>query len=44
MILKAIMLKRDEIIVGNLFYRLVPKLVFLSDTLNNLAGDVKYKS
>ncbi len=44
MMLKAIMLKRDEIVVGNWFYRLVPRLVFLSDTLNNLAGDMKYKS
>ncbi len=38
------MLKRDEIVVGKLFYRIVPRLVFLSDTLNNLAGDIKYKS
>lgn len=44
MILKAIMLKRNEIVVANTFYRIVPRLAFLSDTINNFAGDFKYKS
>ena len=44
MILKAIMLKRDDIVVANAFYRIIPRLAFLSDTINNLAGDIKYKS
>jgi hypothetical protein len=44
MILKAVYLKRSQIIVGKLFYQIIPKLTFLSSTLNDLACDFKYKS
>jgi hypothetical protein len=43
-IMKAVYLGREEIVVGKFFYWIIPKLCFLSDTFNNIAGNVKYKS
>ena len=43
-ILKAIYLRRDEIVVGKFFYWLIPRLCFISSFVNRVAGDVKYKS
>jgi len=43
-IMKAVYLGREEIVVGKFFYWIIPKLCFLSDAFNNIAGDVKYKS
>lgn len=44
MILKAAYLKRHEIIVGNPLYWFITRLCYLSTTINQIAGDVKYKS
>lgn len=42
-ILKAIALGRQEIVVGKFFYWLIPRLCYLSETVNSIAGDHKYK-
>lgn len=44
MILKAIHLKRHEIVVGKIVYWWITRLCFISDAINTLAGDIKYKS
>lgn len=43
MILKAIYLKRLDMVVGSWFYYLIPKIAFLSSSFNNLACNFKYK-
>lgn len=42
--IKAIYLERTNILVGKFVYGIVATLCFLSDWINNLAGDIKYKS
>ena len=37
-IIIAMHLKRHQIIIGNLFYQLAPKILFLSETLTMLAA------
>lgn len=43
-ILKAIYLKRDDVLVGKFFYWVITRLCFMSNAINSLACDVKYKS
>ena len=43
-ILKAIYLKRSQIIVGSFFYWIIPKIAFLSSTMNDFFSSMKYKS
>jgi hypothetical protein len=43
-IVKAVYLKRDEIVVGKWVYWLIPKLCFMSSWINNLVCDFKYRS
>lgn len=44
MILKAVKLRRNEVFVSGWGYRIIPRLAFLSETINDLCGYVKYKS
>lgn len=43
-IVKAIYMRRDEVLVGDAFYWWITKLAFLSTTVNSIAGYIKYKS
>lgn len=43
-ILKAVYMRRHEIIVGKAFYWWITKLAFISSTVDSLAGSIKYKS
>jgi len=43
-ILKGIYLKRHEVTVAKFFYWLIPRLCFISNFINRISGDFKYKS
>jgi hypothetical protein len=43
-LLKGIYLKRHEVTVGKFFYWLIPRLCFISNFINKVSGNVKYKS
>lgn len=42
-ILKAIYLQKSEVVVSNLFYKILPKIAFMCSCLNDIIGNMAYK-